>query len=442
MLGGFGKHIFYYDPHVKKYTGILHVLKGWCGSAGRITDAMNLDFFHDHHGNPCFAEHFDCYYDQRERLFLCLHNFLEVFQELKNKELLFVFDRGLYSLKLLLDLRKENSHFITWDKDFDEKKFNPFHQGRKEFYHSILRNHSDDFVFCHFIYYQQKWEKQLQFRQIVVHATSNKAKSIKMAILCSDPALDAEQIIVIIIRRWLQENDFGYMIRHCGINELTARGSQKYSDNTPVSDRMVQSKRYQKLLKKKKQMETNLKNLTFQYHCLERKQKNVKEHEKRFKEQKTKLLHLAEKMNTDYEGFDEICKKIKATPKKEWRKKQLEDEGTSYFVTHKKAIMDSIRVSTRNIFYSVMAIFRPLFTNYRYDHKIIRNLLNTPGFVHKKDNCIQIQLLIKYHLEKREREKFSQFVSHMNEKINTLGKGKYLPIVINVSDDKSGPIFI
>lgn len=104
--------------------------------------------------------------------------------------------------------------------------------------------------------------------------------------------------------------------------------------------------------------------------------------------------------------------------------------------------MDSIRVSTRNIFYSVMAIFRPLFNNYRSDHKIIRNLLKTPGFVYKKHECIHLQLLLRYHLEKKEKEKVNQFIANMNQKINTQFNGKYLPISIKISDDKVGPIFL
>jgi len=187
IIGLFSRRILYYDPHVKKYTGILKVIKSWCGSIGRITDVMNIDFFHDQNGNPCYAEHFDGYYDQRERLFLCIDNFLKVFPEFQNEELLLIFDQGLYSLALMHQLRARNLHFMTWDKDFNEEEFQEFHPKSHEFYHSILRNHSDDFIFTHFIYYEQTWKRDHQFRQIVFCATSDKGRSIKPGWRPCDP---------------------------------------------------------------------------------------------------------------------------------------------------------------------------------------------------------------------------------------------------------------
>ena len=90
----------------------------------------------------------------------------------------------------------------------------------------------------------------------------------------------------------------------------------------------------------------------------------------------------------------------------------------------------------------LIAQFRPFFNNFRCAPKIIRNLLKTPGFVTQKNEPNHIQLLLRYHLEKRERYKFDQFIRLMNKKIIIQFKGKYLPISISISDDKSGPIFL
>ena len=90
-----GKHrIFYYDPHAKEYTGELKTLKGWCGGKGRVSKVMNLDFIHTLYGWPCFVQHFDSYYDLRERLFLCTTAFRRIMAD-SSRSLTWIVDRGI-----------------------------------------------------------------------------------------------------------------------------------------------------------------------------------------------------------------------------------------------------------------------------------------------------------------------------------------------------------
>ena len=46
---------------------MLAILKGWCGSAGKICKVYYQDFFHDDQGNPVYFKIFDNYFDMRER---------------------------------------------------------------------------------------------------------------------------------------------------------------------------------------------------------------------------------------------------------------------------------------------------------------------------------------------------------------------------------------
>ena len=59
----------------------------------------------------------------------------------------------------------------------------------------------------------------------------------------------------------------------------------------------------------------------------------------------------------------------------------------------RKAFMDAIRLSSRNIFYCLMDIFRPLYNNYRDDHVILRELTRSLGIIEKREVVINIQLL-------------------------------------------------
>ena len=52
---------FYYDPHGVPYTGMKDILKGWCGSAGRIAKINYQDFIHTDRGNPVHLGIFDNY---------------------------------------------------------------------------------------------------------------------------------------------------------------------------------------------------------------------------------------------------------------------------------------------------------------------------------------------------------------------------------------------
>ncbi|GAH19511.1 unnamed protein product [marine sediment metagenome] len=55
-----------------------------------------------------------------------------------------------------------------------------------------------------------------------------------------------------------------------------------------------------------------------------------------------------------------------------------------------KSFMDAIRLSSLNIFYCLMDIFRPLYNNYRDDHVILRELTRAMGIIEKRDGVINI----------------------------------------------------
>ena len=71
--------VFFYDPYTKEYTGDEPLLKGWCARRRSIVKVVNMDFIHTRFGDPCFVFHTDNYYDLRERFFLVLRRFDELF---------------------------------------------------------------------------------------------------------------------------------------------------------------------------------------------------------------------------------------------------------------------------------------------------------------------------------------------------------------------------
>jgi len=110
---GKGK-IYYFDPHTKHYTGILKILKGWCGSLHSISKIINLDTFHTQSGRPCFIQHYSSYYDMRERFFMSLAVFDKLFAPEERCGRTFVVDRGIFGVECFK--RFEYDYLITWEK--------------------------------------------------------------------------------------------------------------------------------------------------------------------------------------------------------------------------------------------------------------------------------------------------------------------------------------
>ena len=224
------QHIFYYDPHVEEYTGFLKILKGWCGGMGRVNKVLNLDFIHTLKGSPCFVQHFDNYYDIRERFFMCTAAFRGILPD-KERSLTWIADRGLYSLKALQRIIEMSDHIITWEKGYSRDGWDD--SKKSEFFTRLRpRNYKSDLLTYEFCWQESPWARDSRFRRIVVRARNPNGNEIEVAILASDREQSGRQIITEIFSRWLQENDFSYLINHFGIDELTSRTYESYSSTT------------------------------------------------------------------------------------------------------------------------------------------------------------------------------------------------------------------
>jgi hypothetical protein len=91
-------------------------------------------------------------------------------------------------------------------------------------------------------YWDRAWPKDQRLRQIVVPATNPQGRVIQVSILTDDKEADAALIVRLMFKRWLQENDFKYLDKHWGINQITSYGVTRYEELRPeVEDRQVRS---------------------------------------------------------------------------------------------------------------------------------------------------------------------------------------------------------
>ena len=104
------------------------------------------------------------------------------------------------------------------------------------------RNSSSDLRLYHFEYFERPWEKNPKLRQIVVQATDDRGRTIQVAILTDDFQRAATEIIELMFKRWLQENDFKDLDKHFGINQITSYRSIEYAQlKGQVEDRQIKS---------------------------------------------------------------------------------------------------------------------------------------------------------------------------------------------------------
>ena len=102
-----------------------------------------------------------------------------------------------------------------------------------------------------------------------------------------------------------------------------------------------------------------------------------------------------------------------------------------------KAFTDAIRLSSRNIFYSLLNVFRPMYNNYRDDHVVLRELTRSMGIVEKRDGLVSVQLIPAMEFPPKLRRIVKEFLKVMSERINQHFVGKYLPICIELASNQT-----
>jgi len=479
------KDLFYFDPHAEEYTGVLKTLKGWSGGLHRVNKIINMDFIHTEQGEPCFVQHSDNFYDIRERFFMCIKAFRGILENVQ-RPLTWVADRGLYGLDTFVRIVDElKDHFITWEKNYKCDGWDQKAQ-TQHFEYFRARNHAEDLRCYRFRWQEHPWPREPRFQRLIVRATHPGGREIEVAILTSDPDRDRPSVIRAIFNRWLQENDFGYMNRHVGINELTSRAQQTYASiGSQLDDRQVLSREYKALRQVKIRAESTLSRL------LLKRVKQRKAHADQTRAQRTErnaLKRQIEKLTEDApEGAKpkregERCRhalerliatheanKAKRSRKREELDRRIDDQTREVenaegrmaesvreesrlqalideqylrLDTRRKAFMDAIRISCRNIFCKPAMEFRPLYNNYRDDHVIVRELTRASAIIQQREGIANILLMPTMEFQPATRRIVQEFLAQTSQRINEHFAGRFMPIEIQLLNEDSNDLNI
>ncbi len=439
---GKGK-IYYFDPHSKRYTGQLKILKGWCGSLHSVSKIINLDCFHTETGRPCFIQHYSPYYDMRERFFMSLSLFDELFTPDERSGRTFVIDRGIFGIECFK--RFENDYLITWEKGFDGSVWDEDKSPVKFTRHKRKNGRSGKKKEYSFECQESPWSKMSGIRRIIVKATNHNGDTITVSVLCSNPEMPLEDAVWLIFNRWLQENDFKYLDRHFGIDQLDSRSRNDFKNRMDeFTDRSAESTEYKKLKKESKAASAALaKNLLKQNRKqkeLEAReieiekldaaqalpgiglkkelQKELQKAEKSMERISKSILKLESEQNTLEEQLENAEQKQTEALKKESRIKQLVNGNYQLIDTRRKAYIDAIRINAANIFRNVNDEFRIIYDNYRDDHHHLRLLSRSNGIITRSQSELTVKLWLAGTLQKHIINAMAELTENLAKQIN------------------------
>jgi hypothetical protein len=410
---------FYFDPHTEHYTGQQNVLKGWCPAIRLADKALHSDFVHTDRGEPIYFETTDNFEDLRQRFFAVLARCRQVHRWPAERVITAVVDRGIFGAEVFEKVLADPVlHLITWEKGYVAQSWDPAAvQGRLVI--ERARNAVDDLRSYHFEYWERDWPTNPKLRQIVVQATNPRGGVVQVAILTDDHARPGAEVIRLIFNRWIQENDFKYLDKHYGLNQLTSYRVIPYEQlRGQVTDREVVSGQCQALRQERKGLrQQQARWLLTQERCdhgAAQRQKQLAELERRQAEAQTGAETLRpqiaklQKAHQKYEQQSQVRREqIRA-----WSSKlaQVEEQATQHqakvsrldtmiaasmvrLEPESKRLMDTLRITARNLFYRALAPFKKAYDNYRDDHDYFRQLTLSSGVLEMGTECVTVHLM-------------------------------------------------
>lgn len=464
LLGdGPGKgDLFYYDPHSKEYTGGLDVLKGWCGRRHGIVKVIYLDAIHTESGRPCFAQHYSPYYDLRERFFITLEMFDRTFPTTAGTGRTFVLDRGIYGLETIKLFLKCGDHLITWEKGYSGNGWSDANKTTR-FARFRCRNDAADLHRYVFECQETAWDRDGRVRRIVVRATNPTGATAEMGVLCTHPNMELERVVWAIFNRWLQENDFKYLDRHFGFNQLTSYASTTYAAKADeLEDRQIESFEHRHTAKNLRNVEAALARLLLDRRKIRKrlaraeadidvldmkiaafkdaantnKKGDLEKQRARRRQSRTaaikRLAGLEDKIATREKESEKLQCDLASMLKTTSRLQTLMDHNYRILDIRAKSYFDALRIAASNMFRNLHDRFRPIYANHRNDHVMLRQLTRADGFIHEAEQTIHVKLWIKGRFQKKQRLAFGTFLAECTEEINRNLDGHAMPIRISL----------
>jgi hypothetical protein len=431
----------YFDPHTEHYTGQQNVLKGWCPGIRLADKALHSDFIHTHRGEPIYFETTDNFEDLRQRFFAVLTRCRNVHNWPAERVLTAVVDRGIFGAEVFEKVLADPAlHLITWQKGYVAQSWDP-KAVQGQLVMERARNAASDLRSYHFEYLDRDWPTDPRLRQIVVQATNPQRRVVQVAILADDRLRPAAEVIGLIFNRWIQENDFKYLDKHYGINQLTSYRVIPYEQlKGQVTDREVVSGQCQALRQEGKDLRQKQARLLLLQekcdHAAAQRQKQLTELEQRQAEAQTKAPTVQFQIAKLRRGHQQY--EAKSQPRREQIRKwslalaQLEEQAAQHqakvsrldtmiaanmvrMEPQSKRLMDTLRITVRNLFYRALEPFKKAYDNYRDDHDYFRQLTLSSGVLEMGAERVTVHLMPTVNYSPQLRRIIAKVLERVNQ---------------------------
>ena len=262
-----------------------------------------------------------------------------------------------------------------------------------------------------------------------------------MAILTDERLRPAAEVIGLIFNRWIQENDFKYLDKHYGINQLTSYRVIPYEQlKGQVTDREVVSGQCQALRQEGKDLrQKQARWLLLQEKCdhaAAQRQKQLTELERRQAEAQTHAPTVPPqiaKLRRAHQPYE-----AKSQPRREqirtWSLAlaQLEERAAQHqakvsrldtmiaanmvrLEPQSKRLMDTLRITVRNLFYRALEPFKKAYDNYRDDHDYFRRLTLSSGVLEMGAERVTVHLLPTVNYSPQLRRIIAKVLEQVNQ---------------------------
>jgi len=404
VVGLGGRTDFYYDPHTKHYTGLRNILKGWCSKVRMGVKVINSDYMHTTDGHPVYFDIDDNYDDMRIRFFRQVDEFRRLANITLQQVTTMVVDRAIFSMEVFEKvLLSPYLHLITWEKNYKRDQWDKSAKTGHGFIERT-RNNAQDRKLIKYSYQDKLWDKNKKVRQIIVRiAQPDNRGLVEVSILCDDLHRPATEVINLMFNRWVQENDFKYLIKHFGIDQITSYGFDDYQEiKDQLEDKEQINGEYLAINKTLESEQGKYKTVLYKLDKLERKEKNKKLTKKQ-QERKGELLGSQEKYR---KSIDSLESERSNTEKKVSKIDALIKGKKQKLRKDTKRCMDTLKIIARNIFYKTFETFREDYNNYRDDLLICREVSRAnamvsqtkEGMVFKLSTVMELTPKIKKHM--------------------------------------------
>jgi len=415
QIGADAQSQFYFDPHTKHYTGQENVLEGWCPVIRWADKAVHSDFIHTVAGEPLYFETTDNFADLRQRFFDVVQHCRQVLKWPAERGLTLVVDRAIFGKEVFEKVLADPAlHLITWEKGYAKQAWPPSGGISGSMVIERARNRAEDIRSYHLEYWDRPWPKDPRLRQIVVQATNPRGRVIQVSILTDDQQSAALVMIGLMFGRWVQENDFKYLDKHFGINQITSYGVTGYDElRDEVEDRQVRSAEVKALQEQRRQNRARQGRLLLLQskgeHEENQRQLRIKELEKqpeanparkelarlrqghrRWESTRLARQEQIQKLSGELAQLEAKGQEAQQT---ESRLERMIAEKMVRLDPEKKRLMDSLRVIARNIFYQALQPFKKAYNNYRDDHDQFRQLTQASGVLEVGAKRVVVHLM-------------------------------------------------